>query len=411
MSSPLSSARGPASPGTGRRRLLGVAAAVVVLAALALVLWPEGDGDPVQRRAATTAVERLARQLDARPGPRASAMCRAVGPATRRRLASLAPFDAQPGRGCAALPRRVIRITLEPLAGTADRALDASVDGDEAVVRLADGPEVSRATRRAGGRWIADPAAGGVGAWRLETARRCSAALTRARLAPLSLDADAYRTAVATRLQGVSAVLEMLQRDAAPEALRDAVAQPRAQLAELRDGLRRGLLAVDGGNLTRDAPSTAELPSLLQLLESFPALRDLGVPCLGGPAVPPSVITQGNAACEAVRPAIESAYRDAGRATSNLAVGAAFDQLAGAWSGFSQSIGALPLSAAPRLRPVRGDAVRSSRRAGQLAAQLATAARTNADDTPIAQRLDLAQQTMQDALMALGLRNCGAIGV
>ena len=97
----------------------------------------------------------------------------------------------------------------------------------------------------------------------------------------------------------------------------------------------------------------------------------LGVPCLGGPAVPPSVIAQGNAACEAVRPAIESAYRDAGRATSNLAVGAAFDQLAGAWTGFSRSIGGLPLSAAPRLRPVRGDAVRSSRRAGELAAQLA----------------------------------------
>ncbi len=410
MSSPLTGAGGPASPGTRRRRLLGVGAAIVVLGALALVLWPAGDGDPVERRAATTAVERLARQLDARPGPTASAMCRAVGPDTRRRLARLAPFDAQPGRGCAALPRRVLRITLEPLAGTAGRALDASVDGDEAVVRLADGPEVSRATQRAG-RWIADPAAGGVGAWRLETARRCSAALTRARLAPLSLDADAYRTAVAMRLQGVSAVLEMLQRDAAPEALRDAVAQPRAQLAELRDGLRRGLLAVDGGNLTRDAPSTAELPSLLQLLESFPALRDLGVPCLGGPAVPPSVIAQGNAACEAVRPAIESAYRDAGRATSNLAVGAAFDQLAGAWTGFSRSIGGLPLSAAPRLRPVRGDAVRSSRRAGELAAQLAAAARTNADDTPIAQRLDLAQQTMQDALMALGLRNCGAIGV
>jgi len=405
-------ATGGPAPGRSRRgRLLALLGLAALAVAIGVLLGRDDPGSPEDRRGATDAVARLAATVDERPGPSASALCDAVGPRTRSLLAGLGRYLPDPARSCRSLPRRVLRIALEPVAGSAGEDLEARVEGDAAVVRRgADGPEVSRATREAGGRWRADPGAGGVGAWRLETARRCSSALSAARLVPLSLDRTAYRRAIVTRLHGVADVLEMLEPARVPDGIGGAVAQPRAALADLRDGLRRGLQAVDGGHFSRDAPDTAQLPSLLQLLEAFPTLRDLGVPCLGGAAASPRTIEAGNAACEAVRPTIESAYRDAGRAEDRLGVGTAFDGLAVAWSSLSDRIAGIGLGSAPRLRPVRGEAVRSGRRAASLAGELAGAARDGGEDVAIAERLNLAQQTAQDALMALGFRWCGAIG-
>lgn len=394
-----------------RRQLVAAAAAVAVLlvgGVAALVLRGDDQGSPEARRGAVQAVVGLARTVVARPTPTPRQICQAVGPRTRHQLATLARYLARPQGSCRALPARVLRITLEPLAGTAGKPLEASVDGTTAIVRIADGPEVSRATLR-GRHWRADPAAGGVGAWRLETARRCSAALTSARLSPLSIDQGRYRQAMTTRLRGVSAVLEMLRR--APDGLAGRVAQPRAALTELQDGLRRGLRAVDGGHLSRDAPDPSQLPSLLQLLESFPALRDLGVPCLGGPAAPPATVEAGNRTCTQVRKPVDGVYRNIGRATDLPTVAAEFDRLVGIWSGVAQQVATSNLAGAARLTPVRSEAVASAQRASALAATLAGAAREGREDAVAADQLNLAQQALLDGLIALGFGWCGNVGV
>ncbi|WP_320672863.1 hypothetical protein [Patulibacter defluvii] len=383
---------------------------VVVLlvgAVAAFALKGEDRGSEEARAGAVRAVADLAATV-VRPDPSAREICQAVGPRTRRALATLAGYLAQPERSCGALPVRVLRITLEPLAGTGGKPLEATVDGSDAVVRIAGGPEVSRASLR-GRRWKADPAAGGVGAWRLETARRCSATLTSARLTPLSVDPARYRQAMITRLRGVSSVLDMLQR--APDGLADRVAEPRAALTELRDGLRRGLRAVSGGNLSRDAPDPSQLPSLLQLLESFPALRDLGVPCLGGPAAPRATVDVGNRTCLRIRQPVDGVYRTIGRATDLPTVAGQFDRLVGIWTQVATTLQGIDLAGAGRLTPVRVEAVASAERAAALAGALAGAARAGGEDATAADQLNLAQQALLDGLIALGFGWCGNVGV
>jgi hypothetical protein len=384
--------------------------AVVVVVVVAILLLSGGDGSPEDRRAAAAASERLATSVAARPTPTSRRLCAAVGEDTRNKLAALAPFLPTPRRECRNIPNRLLRAALESLPGTAGRPLTAKVDGDVGVVNVQGGPEVSRATRTAG-QWRADPGEGGLGAWRLETAMRCSRALSTSRTAPLRTDPAGYRQAVAVRLRGVSDVLEMLQGDRLPEALDGLVGEPRSGLVELRDGLRSALKATDTGDATRlarDAPDSSQLPSVLQLLEAFVSLRELGAPCLGGPSSP-TAVAAGNDVCLDYRQKIDAAYKTIGRATDEAGVASGFRLLASTWRTIAARVQRIGLSTVPTLEPVRADAVRSAQAVASTADRLAEQARTGATSETSASDLDLAQQSSLDAMMALGFRECGAI--
>jgi hypothetical protein len=383
---------------------------VVVLVVLAVVLLRGGGGSPEERRVAIAATQRLAASVTGRPTPTSRRLCAAVGPRTRRDLAALARFLPAPRTECRNIPNRLLRAALEPLPGTSGRPLEAEVDGDVATVRLRDGAEVSRATRTARG-WRADPGVGGLGAWRLETARRCSRALTSSRLSPLTPDPGGYRRAVTVRLRGVVDVLDQLDPERLPAALKGRVGQPRNALTELRDGLRRGLQATDTGSATvlaRNAPDSAQLPSVLQLLEAFASLRELGAPCLGGPSSP-TAVERGNAVCTGFRQLVDTGYRNVGRSETAAGVGVGFRKLSDAWRRIGGSVAAIDLEGARALRPVRASAVRSAGAVAVLADRLADQAVGEGTSDAVAADLDLAQQSALDALMALGFRECGAI--
>lgn len=388
----------------------GALALVVVVAVVALLLLGGGGGSPEERRGAVQAAEKLATSVSARPTPTSRRLCAALGERTRRELAGLARFLPAPRTECRNIPNRLLRAALEPLPDAVGKPLEAEVDGDVGTVSIVDGPEVSRATRDGAG-WRADPGVGGLGAWRLETALRCSRALTSSRLAPLTTDPAGYRRAVTVRLRGVVEVLEMLQEDRLPDAIDGLVGEPRNGLTELRDGLRRALQATETGSdaaLARNAPDSAQLPSVLQLLEAFASLRELGAPCLGGPSSP-SAVRGGNAVCTTYRQAVDTGYRLVARSESAADVVAGFRTLAGAWRQISTRIGTVDLTDARPLLPVQADAVRSGRMVAVLADQLANQATTGEPSESVAADLDLAQQSSLDALMALGFRECGTI--
>lgn len=401
----------PAGGGRGPRRpvLVAGAAALVVVAVGAFLLLSGGGGSPEERRDAVAASERLSASVTGRPTPTSRRLCAALGDRTRTELAALARFLPAPRRECRNIPNRLLRAALEPLPGVVGRPLEAEVDGDVATVSLLDGPEVSRASR-SGGTWRADPGVGGLGAWRLETSLRCSRALTSSRLAPLSSTPAEYRRAVTTRLRGVVDVLAMLQDDRLPEALDGRVGEPRSALTELRDGLRRALQAADGGGdaLARNAPDSAQLPSVLQLLEAFASLRELGAPCLGGPSSP-AAVAAGNDVCERYREGVDQGYRLVGRAVTDADEVVGFRTLASAWRQISGRIARIDFSGARALVPVQADAVRAGELVAQLADQLADGAVAGGTSETVAADLDLAQQSSLDALMALGFRECGAI--
>ncbi|MEV4419631.1 hypothetical protein AB0L40_06570 [Patulibacter sp. NPDC049589] len=408
----------PATPlaGGGRRRLGrlplfgGVVALVVVVAVAVVLLLGGGGGSPEERRGAIEATDRLAASVTGRPTPTSRRLCAAVGDRTRKELADLASFLPSPRTECRNVPNRLLRAALEPLPATIGKPLEAVVDGDVATVSVKGGPEVSRATR-AGAGWRADPGVGGLGAWRLETARRCSRALTTSRLAPLTTDPAGYRRAVTVRLRGVSEVLDMLQDDELPNVLNGLVGEPRSGLVELRDGLREALRATETGDaatLARNAPDSSQLPSVLQLLEAFASLRELGAPCLGGPSSPSAVRT-GNAICGELRPRVDGGYRTVGRATSTAGIGVGFRGLADAWRRISDGVSRIDLTGAATLAPVQADAVRSGQEVAALAESLAEQAAAGETSDTTAAQLDLAQQSSLDALMALGFRECGTI--
>ena len=403
---------GPSLPaGRGPRRpvLIAGAAVLVVVVVGAVLLLSGGGGSPEERRDAVAASERLSASVTGRPTPTSRRLCAALGDRTRTELAALARFLPSPRTECRNIPNRLLRAALEPLPEAIGKPLQAEVDGDVATVSLVDGPEVSRATR-SGGTWRADPGVGGLGAWRLETSLRCSRALMSSRLAPLSSSPAEYRRAVTTRLRGVVDVLAMLQDDRLPDALDGRVGEPRSGLTELRDGLRRALQAADAGGdaLARNAPDSAELPSVLQLLEAFASLRELGAPCLGGPSSP-AAVTAGNDVCARFREGVDKGYRLVGRAVTDADEVVGFRTLATAWRRISSRIAVIDLSAARALVPVQADAVRSGELVAQLADQLADGAAAGGDSAVVAADLDLAQQSSLDALMALGFRECGAI--
>ncbi|CAB4941273.1 unannotated protein [freshwater metagenome] len=407
----LPAVRRPAGGGTRPSRgvvLAGVALILVVVVG-AVLLLSGGGGSPEERRAAVAATDRLASSVTARPTPTSRRLCAAVGARTRGELAALARYLPAPRTECRNIPNRLLRAALEPLPGVAGRPLEAEVDGDVATVRLVDGPEVSRASRTTRG-WRADPGVGGLGAWRLETARRCSRALTTSRMAPLTPDPAGYREAVTVRLRGVVDVLDMLQDDRLPGALDGRVTEPRNGLTELRDGLRRALQATESGaaSLARNAPDSAQLPSVLQLLEAFASLRELGAPCLGGPSSPDAV-GEGNAICSAYRQSVDTGYRVIGRSETSAVAADGFRTLAGAWRQISARIGRIDLSDATSLRSVRADAVRSGAMVAVLADRLAEQTLAGGPSDATAADLDLAQQSTLDALMALGFRECGTI--
>ena len=407
--------QGPSRPGGARRPprrpLIGGAVALVaVVVVAALVLLGGGGGSPEERRGAVQAAEKLATSVTGRPTPTSRRLCAALGEQTRRELAGLARFLPAPRTECRNIPNRLLRAALEPLPDAVGKPLEAEVDGVVATVSLVDGPEVSRATRDGAG-WRADPGVGGLGAWRLETALRCSRALTSSRLAPLETDPVGYRRAVTVRLKGVVDVLDMLQEDRLPDAIDGLVGEPRSGLTELRDGLRRALQATEAGGgsaLARNAPDSAQLPSVLQLLEAFASLRELGAPCLGGPSSP-AAVERGNAVCVTYRQAVDTGYRLVARSESSGDVVAGFRTLAGAWRQISTRIQAIDLTAARPLVPVQADAVRSGRMVAVLADQIARQAVSGEPSETIAADLDLAQQSSLDALMALGFRECGTI--
>lgn len=393
-----------------RRVLFGGAAAVVVVVVVAVLLLSGGGGSPEERRAAVQASERLATSVASKPTPTSRRLCAAVGERTQEKLAALAPFLPTPRRECRNIPNRLLRAALEPLPDVAGKPLSAEIDGDVGVVSVKDGPEVSRATRT-GGQWRADPGEGGLGAWRLETAMRCSRALSSSRTSPLSTDPTGYRRAVTVRLRGVSDVLEMLQDDELPAALDGLVGEPRSGLVELRDGLRSALQATDSGDagtLARDAPDSSELPSVLQLLEAFVSLRELGAPCLGGPSSP-TAVALGNDICLDYRQQIDKAYKNIGRAVDETGVATGFRLLASTWRKIAVRVQRISLTAAPSLVPVQADAVRSAQSVARTADLLAGQAGTGSTSETSASDLDLAQQSSLDAMMALGFRECGAI--
>lgn len=394
-----------------RLRLIGGAVAIVAAVVIvAVLLLGGGGGSPEERRAAVQAAEKLATSVTGRPTPTSRRLCAALGERTREELAALARYLPTPRTECRNVPNRLLRAALEPLPDAVGRPLEAEVDGDVATVSLVDGPEVSRATRDGSG-WRADPGVGGLGAWRLETALRCSRALTTSRLAPLETDLAGYRRAVTVRLRGVVDVLEMLQEDRLPDAIDGLVGEPRSGLTELRDGLRRALRATEAGGgaaLARNAPDSAQLPSVLQLLEAFASLRELGAPCLGGPSSP-SAVSTGNAVCTTYRQGVDTGYRLVARSESPGDVVVGFRTLAGAWRQISTRIAAIDLSAARPLLAVQADAVRSGRMVAQLADDLADQAAAGGPSESVAADLDLAQQSSLDALMALGFRQCGTI--
>jgi hypothetical protein len=409
--------RGPAlSGGSGRRfparlPVIGGAVLVVVLVAIgALLLLGGGKGSPEERRAAVDAAERLTASVTSRPTPSSRRLCAALGTQTQRDLAALARYLPRPRTECRNIPNRLLRAVLEPLPATVGKPLEAEIHDDVATLRIADGPEVGRASRVAGS-WRADPGVGGLGAWRLETARRCSRALTTSRLAPLTTDPAGYREAVTVRLRGVTDVLDMLQDDRLPKALDGLVGEPRSGLVELRDGLRSALQATetgDGQTLARNAPDSSQLPSVLQLLEAFASLRELGAPCLGGPSSP-AALTAGNAICEVYRQKVDQGYRRVGRGVTNAEVADGFRALASAWRQISTRVARIDLGDVPMLEPVRADAVRSGQAVAAMADTLATQAQSGDASDGAAADLDLAQQSSLDALMALGFRECGAI--
>lgn len=394
----------------GRRPLLVAAAVLLVVVVAAVLLLSGGGGSPEERRAAVQASERLATSVTARPTPTSRRLCAAVGERTQRELAALAPFLPSPRTECRNIPNRLLRAALEPLPGVLGRPLEAEIEDGVGIVRVKDGPEVSRASRR-GGSWRADPGAGGLGAWRLETAMRCSRALSTSRTMPLTTDPAGYRRAVTVRLRGVSDVLDMLQEDRLPAALDGLVGEPRGGLVELRDGLRSALQATDSGDaaaFVEDAPDSSQLPSVLQLLEAFASLRELGAPCLGG-ASSPAAVTAGNDVCLDYRQAIDAAYKTIGRAVDETGVAAGFRSLAATWRAIGSRVERIVLTGAPTLRPVQADAVRSARSVALTADRLAAQAGTGATSEASASDLDLAQQSALDAMMALGFRECGAI--
>jgi len=386
-----------------------VLGAVVAVVLGAVVLGP-GRGSAEDRRAATAAVDRLSAAVDRDADASSADLCRTVGPRTRAGLATLARYLPEPRRACSALRDDLLRAALGPLPGATGRALEADVDGDVAVVTVGDGPEVGRAVRR-DSRWIADPAVGGLGAWRLETSRRCSQALTRTRLTPPGFEAAAYARSIEVRAGGVDAVLRMLEPGSVPAGVAGVVGEPRRALEELRDGLRRAQRAVGGGDLDLDAPDSAQLPSLLQLLEAFPTLRDVGVVCLGGPAIPSASVQAGNDACLAARPQIDSAYKVAGRASDDVTSAGAFDGLAVTWTSLGQRIATIDTGDGDELRAVRDAVVAATEESAASARAIATAAREGTDAPTAAGRLGLAQQAALEGLIALGLRRCGDIGV
>lgn len=400
-----SSPRRPAPP---RAAVAAGGAGLVFLVAVVLLVALRGDdGSPAERRAALRATAVLDARVAARPAASAADLCSAAGPHARSGLARLAPYLPQRGARCDDLPARVVRAALAPPPGAAAGARRARVSGGVAIVSAPGGAEVSRATR-AGSAWRADPGVGGLGAWRLETAERCSAALTASRLTPLTDDAAGYRRAVAVRLRGVTAVLAMLQPARVPRAVDGLVGEARDGLTELRDGLRRGLGATDGGVLAENAPDGAQLPSVLQLVEAFTGLRELGAPCLGGPSSPRAV-RQGDAACRDGRLPVDMGFRGVGRSGSSAGVVAGFRTLGDGWRTLAARTAAIDLAEAPRLAPVRDAAARSARDAAARADRLASAASSGGTDAGAAAELDLAQQSAVDALMALGSRACAAI--
>lgn len=382
---------------------------MVVAVALVLVLRG-GGGSPEERRAATAAAQRLATSVTGKPTPTSRRLCAAVGERTRADLAGLARYLPTPRSECRNIPNRLLRAALEPLPGTTGRPLEAEVDGDVATVRLRGGAEVTRVVRTATG-WRADPGVGGLGAWRLETARRCSRALTSSRLSPLTPEPEGYRRAVTVRLRGVVDVLDMLAPDRLPAALDGLVGEPRNGLTELRDGLRRALQATEAGSATalaRNAPDSAQLPSVLQLLEAFASLRELGAPCLGGPSSP-SAVARGNDVCATNRQGVDTGYRNVGRSETAAGVREGFLALSGAWRRIAADVGTIDLSEARPLLPVRANAVRTAGMVADLADRLADQAVDGGTSDDVAADLDLAQQSSLDALMALGFRECGAI--
>ncbi|MGE4425855.1 MAG: hypothetical protein AB7G37_05305 [Solirubrobacteraceae bacterium] len=398
--------RGPRRPRS--LRLPGLAA-VLVIVVVAVVLWPSG-GSAEDRRGATQAIERLFEAVARGSDASSADLCRSVGPRTRRGFAGLARYLPEPRRACSALRPDLLRAALGPLPGTEGRELEADVDGDVAVVSVDDGPEVSRALRRTD-RWLPDPGLGGLGRWRLETSRRCSDALTSARLTPLATDPERYGRAIEVRVRGVDAVLEMLADDGLPAGIGGVAAEPRRALQELRDGLRRAERAIAGGDLGRDAPDASRLPSLLQLLEAFPSLRAVGVICLGGPAIPDASVEAGTDACLAARPEVDSAYKQAGRASDDATAAAAFDRLAMTWATLGERFSTLDVGDAEGLGTVRDVVAASAGTAAESARQIAAAAREGTEAPGAPGELNLAQQSALEGLIALGLRRCGDIGV